>query len=401
MENFYFSTVKQASSSHLYELNEHPTRTELESYRFNPNELTKLAQLKIAVHLPECTSCRAKIPPPSLTDFEQAIIDEINGASSVSELPLSSALFTSSKLIEQRQIAGFLAQEIDAPSFLAKNRQLFILSIFFRLFSRYPWRFALSALMLMVGALFFGFRFHDDKSNSANNMVGNDNAVEQRFIEITKNSSAPPAVNSNSDNAASLQPPETETQRHLKKSELTKQVVRKPVKDPLLFDERHIQQRKIAPREKNEIIPPTTRPQSSNPTLIVSKNYSASEPFLTSTTRGAGQVTKCSEEPIEAGIESSPEQIRFRWEKLPHVVKYHLYISDDSQILLEEFETETETSYVLKQRLETGKTYKWKIVATLADGRMIFGNSNPFTFGKKMKKDLFQKKGKGVVRCSQ
>ena len=81
--------------------------------------------------------------------------------------------------------------------------------------------------------------------------------------------------------------------------------------------------------------------------------------------------------------------------------KYHLYVSDDDEILLDEFETTSETVYVLRRPLDPQKTYRWKVVVTLEDGKTIVGSSQKFTakdFKSTGKK--FKKREKSEVRCA-
>jgi hypothetical protein len=93
--------------------------------------------------------------------------------------------------------------------------------------------------------------------------------------------------------------------------------------------------------------------------------------------------------------------ILLKWEKVPKAVKYHLYISDDEEILVDEYETSQETSYVLKKTLDKGKVYKWKVVIELENGQTLIGVSQKFT------SKGFQPNQKGImkrlnteIRCS-
>ncbi|HRH41598.1 MAG TPA: hypothetical protein PKY82_08145 [Pyrinomonadaceae bacterium] len=97
-----------------------------------------------------------------------------------------------------------------------------------------------------------------------------------------------------------------------------------------------------------------------------------------SETRGASNNCQ-----VDKGLElefiSEKENFVFKWKKFPKAVKYHLYISDDEEILIDEFETETETSFVLKKPLDPLKTYKWKIIVILENGNKAIGESQKFT----------------------
>ncbi len=92
----------------------------------------------------------------------------------------------------------------------------------------------------------------------------------------------------------------------------------------------------------------------------------------------------------------------FIWKKLPKATKYHLYVSDDDEILIDEYETEQETAYVLKKSLDPVKTYHWKVVITLEDGSTVIGDSQKFTiknFQQNQKK--LERKEKSDNRCLQ
>jgi hypothetical protein len=93
-----------------------------------------------------------------------------------------------------------------------------------------------------------------------------------------------------------------------------------------------------------------------------------------------GISAKCSENnTVESEVLSNKENLVFRWKAVSKATRYHLYISDDEEILLDEYETEAETSFVLKKPLDPLKTYKWKIIVTLENGNTVVGDSRKFT----------------------
>lgn len=119
-----------------------------------------------------------------------------------------------------------------------------------------------------------------------------------------------------------------------------------------------------------------------------------------SATRGSS--AKCSENrEVEIELSLSKENLVFKWKKVPKAVKYHLYISDDDEILIEEFETDVETTFVLNKKLDPLKTYKWKIIVTLENGQTIPGPSNKFTVKDFQTKQMKSEKTRNAdVRCS-
>lgn len=115
-----------------------------------------------------------------------------------------------------------------------------------------------------------------------------------------------------------------------------------------------------------------------------------------------GGSENCGEENlVEMEFAAKNDAITFRWKKVENVVKYHLYVSDEDEILIDEYETQEDTSYVLQKSLDPAKTYKWKVIITLENGQTASGTSQKFTV-----KDLLQKQRKFTgkknsgVRCS-
>lgn len=122
-----------------------------------------------------------------------------------------------------------------------------------------------------------------------------------------------------------------------------------------------------------------------------------------SSTRGGVLPADCSSETsVETEIGLSGEAVTLKWKKIPNAVKYHLYISDDEEILIDEYETEQETSYTVKKSLDAAKTYNWKVVVTTDDGKTIVGDSRKFTVKSlQFNRNKSEKKEKQQIRCSQ
>lgn len=119
-----------------------------------------------------------------------------------------------------------------------------------------------------------------------------------------------------------------------------------------------------------------------------------------SATRGVS--AKCGENrEVEIELLSSKENLVFKWKKVPKAAKYHLYISDDEEILIDEFETESETTFVLNRKLDPLKTYKWKIIITLENGQTIPGPSNKFTVKDFQTKQSKPEKQNSDNRCGE
>lgn len=158
------------------------------------------------------------------------------------------------------------------------------------------------------------------------------------------------------------------------------------------------------------IVAPTPKSLKSEPQKLKSSQNILSQGFKKtnlkqpneniSATRGIS--AKCSEnKTVEIEFSADKENFVFKWKAVPKATKYHLYISDDEEILIDEFETETETSFVLKKTLDPLKTYKWKIIITLDNGQTVVGSSNKFTVKDFQKNQMKpEKKKNSDVRCS-
>lgn len=123
-----------------------------------------------------------------------------------------------------------------------------------------------------------------------------------------------------------------------------------------------------------------------------------------STTRGGGGVLpKCNDQPpIELTAGKSNEAVVLKWKKIQGAAKYHLYVSDDEEILIDEFETETETSYVVSKPLDATKTYNLKMVVIYEDGKSVIGDSRKFTVKNLQSgRQLQERKEKSVIRCAE
>jgi hypothetical protein len=93
-----------------------------------------------------------------------------------------------------------------------------------------------------------------------------------------------------------------------------------------------------------------------------------------------GSITPCAVgRTIEMELGSQKSDLILRWKRVRNAAKYHLYVSDDNEILIDEFETDQDTSYVLKKPLDPSKGYKWKIVITLENGQKLYADAQKFT----------------------
>ena len=82
---------------------------------------------------------------------------------------------------------------------------------------------------------------------------------------------------------------------------------------------------------------------------------------------------------IEVELGSNKSDLVLKWKPVSKAAKYHLYVSDDNDVLVDEFETDRGTSYVLKKPLDPARSYKWKIVITLENGEKLYADAQKFT----------------------
>ena len=139
-----------------------------------------------------------------------------------------------------------------------------------------------------------------------------------------------------------------------------------------------------------------------NPKPVLNAADEAEKTNISSTRGSSSVLPKCAAVAVEMTTGSKGEAVTLKWKKVPNAAKYHLYISDDDEILVDEYETEQDTSYVLKKPLDPVKTYQWKVVITLEDGSTVIGDSQKFTiknFQSNPKKS--ERKEKSDIRCSQ
>lgn len=175
------------------------------------------------------------------------------------------------------------------------------------------------------------------------------------------------------------------------------------------------------PIEKDSIVLTNSNRASSNPTPKTNKQEVSKREIVRTDSRPdfkvpnlkpqpkqqvvatRGVSAKCSEnQKIDVEFSGEKENFVFKWKAFPKAAKYHLYISDEDEILVDEFETEAETTFVLRKPLDPQKTYKWKIIVTLENGQTVIGNSQKFTMKDfQMKQRRIEPRRNSETRCSE
>lgn len=164
------------------------------------------------------------------------------------------------------------------------------------------------------------------------------------------------------------------------------------------YDEQRNDSNRVYSSKKSDKLPIKTAPLSKPKQKGTQKDLGNPNRNISKT---RGGVSDCDEEK-DLGVEIRPKgtAILFKWKKFPRAKKYHLYISDDDEILIDEFVTDSATSYVLNKSLDETKTYRWKILVILESGETVVGISEKFS----VKEFRIAKQGNGrnnesEIRC--
>ncbi len=318
---------------------EHLTETQLSDYLGNA-ALDKETKHQIGRHLLQCDFCLKRLPQPTTEQFWAALMTD-EADDSLDERTLLAARLNS------------IFQSLKHPKVFALSAAALAVLIFF---SAFIWMGAAksSELEREVAQNF-------EPAQSVFNQRGDEqiNSPSSFPLNESGNPSSPPAT------ARTNSKPDSATANDTPKHNL-----------------------KTASRNDLNLKTPVKSEDSEKSNISITRG-------------GSSTLPKCSNT-IEMTTNSKGEAVTLKWEKVPNAAKYHLYISDDDEILVDEYETEQETSYVLKKSLDPVKTYQWKVVITLEDGKTVIGDSQKFTvknFQPNQKKS--ERKEKSDIRCLQ
>lgn len=319
---------------------EHLTENQLNDY-FGNHALKGEAKHRIGRHLLQCDFCLKRLPQPTTEQFWAALMTD-----------------------EETEVSN------DERSSLAARLDLIAQSL------KQPKIFALGAAALAVVLFFSTFLWLNQAESSEM-----ENEVVQNFE--TKNSQ--PVFDQTGDKQTDL-PRESSSGDNNSSSHVMPQAV---------HQQEPAQTNLLKPKQNAKTV------DSSN-VFSAKKQENLPRRENVALTRGSA-MPKCGDQPaIDLTVAASSEKVMLKWKKVPKAAKYHLYISDEEEILIDEYETERETFYALTKPLDPLKTYQWKVVITLENGETVIGDSRKFTV-----KDLnpnqkkSEKKGKSEIRCSE
>lgn len=307
-------------------------------------------QDEIGRHLLFCAACREKLPAPSVEGFLRALFEE-------DELVAAGGQPLTPVVAVKR-----------SPPFLSA------VSEFFGYSSNLAWSGA-AALILLLSFSFVMWFAATRQSNAGGDEIA-------QTFETNE-----PQLKGNQPPKATILPTDQTAANDKSLPELksgvsaTKPVAAKP----------------IVPKDSLSSPAPNTSVKISRSVIPNAKKET-----ISATRGGASSVAPCSEElTLTTTGEAENGTITLKWKKVAKAAKYHLYVSDDDEILLDEFESTSETIYVLRKPLDPQKTYRWKVVVTLEDGKTIVGSSQKFTAKDlKFNQMKINKKRNFDVRCS-
>lgn len=320
---------------------EHLTDNQLNAY-FGDPALERGAKHEIGRHLLQCDECLKKLPQPTPAHFWAALMtDEIDAGTSEEKESLAERL-------------KFIASQFKQQNVLVWSAGALAILLFF---SAFVWLAAVKS--------------SEPEREIAGNFENIQSVIDQTEPDrVQKTSVFPDVQNTNRSTDAPSN----------------------------ILSEKKIS---ISGRNLPKRNPSTIVQNSSKAETQV--NLPNDKKSSISATRGGESPNECgSEGQADLAIELIGENIVLKWKKVPNASKYHLYVSDEDEILLDEYETEQETSYVLKKPLDPQKIYKWKVVVTLEDGKTIIADSQKISIKNlRLDQENLKRKKKSNVRCSE
>lgn len=307
------------------------------------DSLEKETKQAIGRHLLQCDFCLKRLPSPTSEQFWSALLME-------------------------NDVNDLQAEKITSATRLEVNVQ----SLFQRSFS------PMSAVVLTIVLVVVSFTFINFIKSAESLDVDNDNVV----AEFSPSINTSPALERTSSNVSEKPTAVfSVTENNRSRADFNRTANRNfPVKN-------------VASSKSKLTSRVTTNTQMTDKSLVRSN-------MKISTTRGSiSPKRRLDETPNCSVAEIDDEKVVLKWNKVPKAVKYHLYVSDDDEILIDEFETERETFYVLNKPLDAAKTYQWKLIVTLENGETVLGN--PQSFKVKNLESKRKSRKKSDTRCTK
>lgn len=132
-------------------------------------------------------------------------------------------------------------------------------------------------------------------------------------------------------------------------------------------------------------------------TFVPPKRSTKQEISFAQTRGGSNPCPRAAEESGETKVEL--DKVTISWPKLRGAVGYHVFVSDDNEVLIDEFESDSATSYTIREQLNPEKLYIWKVIYLMEDGSKVTGKANKFGLGPNAKTRTARAARDSRVRC--
>jgi len=312
---------------------EHLTENQLNDYLGN-SALDKNEKQGVGRHLLQCDFCLKRLPQPTPEQFWAALMTDENADDFVNE---RDSLAAHLRLI---------VQKLMQPKIFALSAATMATVLFFSAF-------------IWLGAV----KFSETEKEVAENFAIKDTQLVLPGTEAD-NVNLPQSV------------PNVENGNHSSTSQNVESKL--PIFDNIKTGNRSPV--RITAGRNLAVAVDTQRKQNSKPAprnsfnAQIKSEMPREEKAAVSSTRGGNSPNCGDQTSVDSAVGMNDETVILKWKKIPKAAKYHLYVSDEEEILFDEFETNEGTSYVLKKPLDLLKTYKWKIVVTLENGETVIGD---------------------------
>ena len=101
---------------------------------------------------------------------------------------------------------------------------------------------------------------------------------------------------------------------------------------------------------------------------------------------------------------SDGKEVFLKWNAVKGAQSYAVYISDLDENLIDQFESKSQTNYRSNLRFEPSKSYRWKLIIMMKNGKKIVGPPQVLTLGKNSdgslkSGEIERKRGTFELRC--
>ncbi len=230
---------------------------------------------------------------------------------------------------------------------------------------------SVSAIALILIGLFSFLFYNNQRVDRAGSIAKVSESVPLQEEDIRSKSKSDPPINENKPGATANTADPPAAQPGHTRIPSNNNSAKKPVKRV-----------KSSPRKKNVNSKPRKsvgNPGKTKPPVQIAESRSAND-------SGSSVENRVLIDYPKAGVAANAKPT-FRWKPVKDAIGYDLYVSDDSQILIEEAKGVTKTSYRMKSSLKPDKSYRLRIIANLPEGKTTSSASVSFRVVKKKNQD--------------